>query len=176
MRNFILFAVLIFAIGCGYRPVSKITNEILAQSVFVDVIMSKTDPQNTVAIKDAIKKGIVQRLGREFSDKSVAESYIIAKINSLSFHELSYDQYGYITSYRANLSINFSTKLKNGEIFTLNAVGDHDFKVSKLVKNVRDTNSVISDKDRYDAIENASKQAFDEFISALAVRSLKTKK
>lgn len=74
---------------------------------------------------------------------------------------------------RANLRLNFKTKLSDGEIFSTDTVGDYDFRVSKLVKNVRDANSVISDKDRYNAIENASKQAFDEFISALAVRGLK---
>lgn len=173
MRKILALFILFFVLGCEYRPISKITHNVLPQNIYVDVLMSKTDPQNTVAIKDAVKKGIVERLGREFSDKKAADSYIIVNIKSLRFTELTYDQFGYVTSYRANLRLNFKTKLSDGEIFSTDTVGDYDFRVSKLVKNVRDANSVISDKDRYNAIENASKQAFDEFISALAVRGLK---
>ena len=107
------------------------------------------------------------------ADKNSAQTQIVASIKRLSFSELSYDQFGYITSYRANLVVNFSTKLKNGEIFSKDCVGDYDFRVSRLVKNNYDTSSIISDKDRYDAIENASAQAFDEFVSALAIKGLR---
>ena len=169
MRRVLTVFCLIFLIGCGYKPVSRIAKETMSGSVFVDVMMSKTDPQNTVAIKDAIRQGIVQRLGMSLSDKNSAQTIVVASIKSLSFSELSYDQFGYVTSYRANLVVNFSTKLKNGEIFSKDCVGDYDFKVSRLVKN----SSIMSDKDRYKAIENASAQAFDEFISALAIRGFR---
>lgn len=173
MRRILAIFSVIFLCGCGYKPSAVIANNILDDRVFVDVIMSSSDPQNTVAIKDALKSGIVERLGKELSDKKSANTHIIAKINHLRFQELTYDRLGYITSFRANLSVNYTTKLKNGEIFSVNTIGDHDFRVSKLVKNVRDTNSVISDKDRFNAIENASKQAFDEFISAVAIKGLR---
>ena len=70
MRKILTIFCLVFIMGCGYKPTSKIVNDIMPNSVFVDVVMSKTDPQNTVAIKDAVKTGIVQRLGKELSDKS----------------------------------------------------------------------------------------------------------
>ena len=173
MRKALTVFCLIFLIGCGYKPAARIAKETMGGSVFVDVMMSKTDPQNTVAIKDAIRQGIVQRLGMSLADKNSAQTQIVASIKRLSFSELSYDQFGYITSYRANLVVNFSTKLKNGEIFSKDCVGDYDFRVSRLVKNSYDTSSIISDKDRYDAIENASAQAFDEFVSALAIKGLR---
>lgn len=173
MRKALTVFCLIFLIGCGYKPVSRIAKETMSGSVFVDVMMSKTDPQNTVAIKDAIRQGIVQRLGMSLADKNSAQTIVVASIKSLSFSELSYDQFGYVTSYRANIIVNFSTKLKNGDVFSKDCVGDYDFKVSRLVKNSYDTSSIISDKDRYKAIENASAQAFDEFISALAIRGFR---
>lgn len=173
MRRFIYAFLVIFLIGCGYKPVSKISENTLGDSVFVDVIMSKTDPQNTVAIKDAIRSGIVNRMNRKLAPKEVAKTYIIASIRSLSFSVLTYDQYGYATSYRANLSIDFKTKLENGDLLNITGTGDHDFRVTRVAKTKRDTSSVISDKDRYEAIQNASSQAFNEFIAALAVRSYK---
>jgi len=167
-----IFALLL--IGCGYQPSAVVTKSILDESVFVDVVMDKIDPRNTVALKDAVRSGIVERLHRKIADKSSAETYIIAKIKRLKFSALTYDQYGYVTSFNASLTLNFKTKLKNGEVFSADTVGNHDFRVTRLVKKVRDTSAVISDKDRFDAIENASKQAFDEFIAVLAMKGLKT--
>ncbi|CZE47580.1 LPS assembly lipoprotein LptE [Campylobacter geochelonis] len=176
MRRILAIVFVIFVVGCGYRPVARVADSILADSVFVDVVMSKTDPQNTVAIKDAVREGIVSRLHRRLAPKQSAQSYIIASIKSLSFTALTYDQYGYITSYRANLTINFQTKLKDGSVVNLSGSGDHDFRVTRLVKSSRDTSSVISDKDRYDAIQNASTQAFDEFVAALSVKAMQKEK
>ncbi|NLK66209.1 MAG: penicillin-binding protein [Campylobacteraceae bacterium] len=174
--TFLAFFLLFFMAGCGYQPIARVTEDALAQTVYVDVVMSKTDPQNTVAIKDAVREGVVYRLHKRLAPKETAGSYIIVSIKSLRFTALTYDQYGYVTSYRANLSLNFRTKLKDGRVLNLSGSGDHDFRVTKLVKKVRDTSSVISDKDRYDAIQNASTQAFDEFVAALAIESLKGKK
>ena len=111
MKKILAVFCLVFTVGCGYKPTSKIVNEIMPNSVFVDVVMSKTDPQNTVAIKDAVRSGIVQRLGRNLADKKSADTQIIAQIKRLTFSALSYDQFGYITTYRANLTLNFKTKL-----------------------------------------------------------------
>jgi penicillin-binding protein len=181
MRKNLFSSVIFIAVfgtflgGCGYAPASKITQNILDESVFVDVRIDKIDPKNSVAIKDAIRKGISSRLGRTLALKGEANSEITASIRSLSFEALTYDQLGYVTSFRANLTINFTTILKNGELFSVNTSGDHDFRVARLVKKTRDTSSIISDKDRYNAIENASAQAFDEFIARLAIKGVKLK-
>ncbi|MCZ6150277.1 LPS assembly lipoprotein LptE [Campylobacter ureolyticus] len=173
MKKIALFLALFFMVGCSYKPVSKITSDILGDSIFVDAIMSKTDPQNTVAIKDAVREGVAYRLHKKLAPRNIAQSYIEVSINSLNFSALTYDQYGYVTSYRANLSLNFKTKLKDGRVINLKGAGDHDFRVTKLLKSVRDTSSVISDQERYSAIQNASLQAFDEFIAALSIEGLK---
>ncbi len=171
-----VFCVFVFLlVGCGYLPSAKVVKNILDDEVFVNVVMSKTDPKNTVSIKDAVRNGIVSRLGKTLTSENEAQTYIIASIKSLSFQGLTYDNFGYITSYRINLVLEFTTKLKDGTIFSVSTTGDHDFRISKLVKELRDTSSVISEKDRYDAIENASKQAFDEFISILAIKSFENK-
>lgn len=174
MRAILVSIVIFFLAGCGgYTPTARIVDNIMDDSVFVDVLMSKTDPQNTVAIKDSIRSGIVKRLGKQLAPKESAKTYIIAKINSINFSELSYDPFGYGAVYKAELSVNFKTKLKDGSIANINTVGDHDFRVSGAKRNAYDLSSVISDKDRFEAIENASTQAFDEFISALAIKGFK---
>lgn len=172
-KLFLVAFFIIFVVGCGYSPVARVTEHVLGDRVFVDVAMSKTDPQNTVAIKDAVRDGVVYRLHRSLSDRASADTKIFVSIRSLTFSALTYDKFGYITSYRANLDLNFNTTLKDGRVLDISGSGDHDFRVTRLVKNSRDTSSVISDQERYDAIQNASTQAFDEFIAALAVQGYK---
>ena len=171
MRKILTVFCLIFLIGCGYKPISKIAKETIEGSVFVDVTMSKTDPQNTVAIKDAIRQGIVQRLGMSLADRSSAQSHIVAAIKSLSFTELSYDQYGYITSYKIVLNLSYKTKFKDGKIVETTASGEHDFSVARRSKSTRYADSIISDTDKFEAIKEASKEAFDEYIANLAIKA-----
>lgn len=172
MKKFLFLFIFIF-IGCGYVPSSRVAKNILGDSVFVDVKMSKIDPKNTVAIKDAIRAGMVSRLNENLVSKESANSIIEAEILSLTFTKLAYDRYGYVTSYQANLRMKYTLTTKDGKKMVFYGSGDHDFRVSRLAKNVKDVNSIISDKDRYDAIENSSRQAFDEFISAISIKSLK---
>ena len=53
--------------GCGYKPVSKITNDIMGERVYVNVLISKEEPKNSVWIKDSVFEGIVTRLGKRIS-------------------------------------------------------------------------------------------------------------
>ncbi|MSN96057.1 penicillin-binding protein [Campylobacter sp. FMV-PI01] len=174
MKKFILGILSFLIVGCGYAPIGRISDNILEDKIFVDVFMNKIDPQNTVAIKDAVKDGIIYRLHKELSDKKNANNFIIASINHLSFSPLTYDQYGYATSYRVNLVLAFEARLKDGRVVRFSGSGDHDFRVTRLLKNARDTSSIISDQERYEAIKNASTQAFDEFIAVLGIESLKS--
>lgn len=171
MRKFALLFIMIFIVGCGYQPAARAVDNILDDNIFVEVSMSATDPQNTVAIKDAVRSGIVKRLGKNLSPKASADTFINASISSINFEAVSYDQLGYITSYRIKLGVNFKTKLKDGTIFSKTTSGDHTFRVSRRIKSTRDISSIISDSDRYYAILDASNQAFDEFIAALSVRA-----
>ncbi|AII14629.1 putative lipooligosaccharide transport system, OM component (LptE family) [Campylobacter iguaniorum] len=176
MKILLNLMMIVFLFGCGYKPVSKVSDDILGDNVWVDVIMSKTDPQNTVAIKDSIREGIIKRLGKDLAQKDSSETAIVASIASLTFNPIIYDQFGYATAYKANLVVNFRVKFQNGEIRNLSTSGEYDFQVTKRVKNTRYTDSIISDKDRYEAIKNASSEAFGEFISKLAIEGFRNGK
>ncbi|ANE35790.1 putative lipooligosaccharide transport system, OM component (LptE family) [Campylobacter iguaniorum] len=176
MKILLNLMMIVFLFGCGYKPVSKVSDDILGDNVWVDVIMSKTDPQNTVAIKDSIREGIIKRLGKDLAQKDSSETVIVASISSLTFNPIIYDQFGYATAYKANLVVNFRVKFQNGEIRNLSTSGEYDFQVTKRVKNTRYTDSIISDKDRYEAIKNASSEAFGEFISKLAIEGFRNGK
>ena len=101
-------------VGCGYKPVSKITNDIMGDRVYVNVLISKEEPKNSVWIKDSVLEGIVTRLGKRISYDKNEPTTITVSIKSLNYQALLYDENGYVTSYKAILTLNFDTKLKGG--------------------------------------------------------------
>lgn len=172
MRLIAILLLAFFIAGCGYKPSSVAARDAIGSSVWVDVIISKTDPESTVVIKDGIKSAMLRRLGANLVDKNEADSIIIASIKSLTFSAISYDQFGYATAYKANLVMEYRLKQKDGSIKSILTSGDYDFRVTKRLNDRRFTDSVISDNERFDAITNASLQCFDEFVSKLAMQGL----
>ena len=169
----LLFLAAFILAGCGYKPVSKITNDIMGERVYVNVLISKEEPKNSVWIKDSVFEGIVTRLGKRISYDKNEPTRIIVSIKSVSYQPLLYDEHGYVSSYKALLTLNFDTGLKDGKTLSVTTSGEHDFTVSQKVRNNRYADGVISESDKYNAIKVASQEAFDEYIAVLAVRGLK---
>ena len=170
MRYFLAFFIAFFICGCGYKPVSKITRDLVGDKIYVDVIISKEEPKNSVWIKDAVKEGMVARLNKNLSSKESADTSIIISVKDLNYEAIIYDEFGYITSYKAHLSLNYKTKFKDGSVVDIPATGEYDFSVARRQKDVRFADSVLSDTQKYEAIKEASKEAFDEYIASLAVK------
>lgn len=173
MRFVAAIFIAVFLIGCGYKPVSKIANDIMDESVYVDVLIDKSEPKNSVWIKDGVKEGIVSRLNRNLSDDKNAGTTINVSIRSMNFQALLYDEDGYVSLYKAVLNLEFDTKFKNGKSYKIITSGEHDFSISRKIKDVRYADSVISETDKYNAIRAASQEAFDEYIATLAVKGFK---
>ena len=170
MRYFLAFFIAIFICGCSYKPVSKITHDLVGDKIYVDVIISKEEPKNSVWIKDAVKEGMVARLNKNLSSKESADTSIIISVKDLNYEAIIYDEFGYITSYKAHLSLNYKTKFKDGSVVDIPATGEYDFSVARRQKDLRFADSVLSDTQKYEAIKEASKEAFDEYIASLAVK------
>lgn len=164
----LIFAV--FVIGCGYKPISKIADSVLDDRIYVDVVIDKSEPKNSVFIKDAVREGIVSRLNKSLSDKQNANTFISVSTKSLNYQATVYDEYGYISAYRAILRLEFKTKFKDGKTENITTSGEYDFSIARRVRSTRYADSVISDAERYEAIKEASKEAFDEYISRLALK------
>lgn len=173
MRGFLAFFLAFFLVGCGYKPISKVANNIMGDGVYIEVFIDKSEPKNSVFIKDAVKEGIVSRLGKRLSDKDSANISISVVTKSLTYQATIYDEYGYISSYRAILNLEFKTKFKDGTIENIQSTGEYDFSIARRAKSTRYADSVISETEKFEAIKEASKEAFDEFISKLAVKGYK---
>lgn len=158
--------VLIFTItACGYKPSSTYSKEQLNGKIFVNLLIDLKDPRNAVLIKDAMNELIVHSLDSEIVyDRSLADTIINIKLNSVRMVVLQYDEDGYTKLYKAVVSIFVDYRNKTGKkSFTVS--GDYDFSI--------DTGTTITDTKRFEAIKSAASEALEEIISKLAVNSFK---
>lgn len=164
MKRVFLVSCLLLLLGCGYKPVTKISQSVLGNKVYAYVTMSVYDPKNTVIIQDAVKEAIVSRFGDSMVPKSVAKSTLHASIKSVSFVPTIYDKNGYVISYKTRVVLTIVTTFSNGVVKTYNAQGEYDFPIQ--------ANSVISDTKRFEAIRRSSLSALDEYIAFIAVKGM----
>lgn len=167
-----LFVVFTFAISfsmvaCGYKPSSYYAKKEMEGNVFVKLNISLEDPKNSVLVKDAINKLLIQKLDSKLvSDEVHADVIMNVQINSVSIQTLQYDTLGYNKLYRAYIVLKISYFRKSDEIrksFTVD--GEHDFSV--------DDGTTITETKRFDAISNAASKALDEVLSKIAVSSFR---
>lgn len=166
------FLVLVFTIilgitftACGYRPSATYAKQEMRGSVFVRLNVSLEDPRNTVLVKDAVTKILIQKLGSNMVDNEKEADVIMdLAINSVTMDVLSYSG-GFNELYRATVVIGVkyfrkdTNKIKN---FTVD--GEHDFAIE---------GSSINDSYRFEAITKASDKAVTEILSKMAVASFK---
>ncbi|KAA6225625.1 MULTISPECIES: LPS assembly lipoprotein LptE [unclassified Campylobacter] len=161
MKKIILF-LNIFFISCSYTPTAQLADSIFNDKIYVNVELSPLDPQNSVFIADALKQITINRLGKKLALKDEANDIINVRINNLSFSPLVYDQHGYVVRYKAKLSLDFYVVFMDGTSANFTTGGSYNFDISP--------NSIISDNAKTMAIKYASSEAFDEFISVIAIR------
>lgn len=161
---FHLVLVLLFT-ACGYKPSSQYAKEQLKGKIFVNLIINLKDPRNAVLIKDAMNELIVHRLdSRIVYDRSLADTIVDVKLNSIDMQELQYDKQGYNKLYKAVVGIFVKYRNKKEENSFI-VSGDYDFSI--------DNGTTITDTKRFEAINNAANKALEEVISRLAIISFK---
>jgi hypothetical protein len=162
---FFHIALIFVLTSCGYKPSSYYAKEQLSGKIFVDLIIDLKDPRNAVLIKDAMNELIVHRLDSKIVyDRSLADTIMKVKLNSVSMQVLQDDEDGYNKLYKAVVGILVSYDNKK-EQRSFNVSGDYDFSI--------DDGTIITDTKRFEAIKNAASKALEEVISKLAVISLK---
>lgn len=166
MRPFASLFLAFFLGACGYLPTSKLADAIFDEGVYVNVELNPADPQNSIFVADTLKEMIISKLGRKLALKHEADDIINVRMANLEFIPLVYDENGYVVSYKAKLNLSFHLVLKDGSEANFNTSGSYNFDISP--------NSIISDEARQRAIRAASSEAFDEFISAVAIRGYKS--
>ena len=154
-------------VACGYKPSTYYAKKEMEGNVYVKLDVSLVDPRNSVLVKDAVTKILIQKLDSNLVDKEKdADVVMNLGISSVNLSALQYDAKGYNKLYRAEVFIRVDYYRKeNGIKKSFTVDGEYDFAV--------DIGGTITDANRYDAITKASDQAVSEIVSRIAVQSFK---
>ena len=166
-KSLFLFLISAILTACGYRPSVYYAKKEMDGNVFVKLNVRLEDPKNSVLVKDAMNKILIQRLdSRMVSDEKLADVKMDLSISGVGFTVLQYDNAGYNKLYKAvvNIKVDY-TRIDNNVRKTFVVEGEHDFSI--------DDSTTITESKRYDAIVNASNKAVDEILSRIAVASFR---
>lgn len=161
----LLFAALF--VGCGYKPSAKFSRQIVGEKVSTDVIVSLQDPENTVLIKDALDRAVIEVFKTSLVDKSISDTHLVIKILSATHVPIVYDENGFVIGYRMSVVLNIARESKNDSKIYL-ARGFYDFAIVP--------NAIVTDQDRFEAIESASQKAVNSFIAQVSAQGARAKK
>lgn len=165
--GFTIFLTL-FLTACGYRPATIYAKQELRGNVFVKLNVSLEDPRNSVLIKDAVTKILIQKIGSNLVDNEKEADVIMnLEINSVSLSTLQYDVNGFNQLYKATvvIGVKYFRKDNDNKVKSFSVDGEHDFAVGK--------GASINDSQRFDALTKASDKAVTEILSRIAVASFK---
>lgn len=146
--------------GCGYKPVSKYSENILGHRVFVDVKIDSIEPDNGVFLKEEVMRTLRTRLDSEVvSSRKDADSVILIPSYRFSYSPLNYDSNGYVIRYRVHTAITVDIITRKGKYHKVIKVDeDVGIKASSLTSSVaRDT-----------AIQYSIRKAMDKLIAFIA--------
>lgn len=154
-----LFVLLLFFGGCGYKPSAHYAQQIVGEKVSTQILISMTDPENTVLIKDAVNKAVITRFRSSLVDEKYSQTHLKIAITKLFFSPLQYNQDGYVVSYRTHITLQI-LRTHGDEAQTYISKGVYDFAI--------EPNAIISDQARFLAIQSSAGKAIDSFIAAVA--------
>jgi len=158
LLSFVLL-LLLFA-GCGYKPASYYSKKAIGDRVFVKVSMLRSDPENTVIIKDAVNEAVITKFKSRVVNEDDANSKLFVRVDSVGFAPVQYDKNGYVVLYRATVTLS-TTVATQKETKTFLTSGSYDFPI--------EPNTTISDSKRFDAIKNSAAKAIDTLTSQISI-------
>ncbi|MDY0051488.1 MAG: LPS assembly lipoprotein LptE [Aliarcobacter sp.] len=164
---FFTFSITFSLVSCGYKPLSYYAKKEMEGNVFVKLNVSLVDPKNSVLVKDAVNKLLIQKLDSSLvNSEENADVIMNVSIDSVNIETLSYDTDGYNKLYNTVvvIGINYFRK-DNGIKKSFTVEGEYDFSI--------DDGTTITETKRYDSISNAADKALDEVLSKIAVSSFK---
>jgi len=157
--------IALILVSCGYKPSSHYIKKTFEDSVYVDVIVDRVEPENAPFIKDEMNRLVYNRFKGRVTTKEQAGSSIRISYSGSTFTPLAYEN-GYVTRYRANVRVKFDMETKQGkEMKMINAVVESDI----------DASALSSSQARIEAIRLGLEKALDEFLAYISAKSANTK-
>jgi hypothetical protein len=148
--------------ACGYKPSSHMIKKTFADTVYVEVMVDRAEPENAPFVKDEMNRLVYTRFKGRVVPKNQAESQIHIAYSGSTFTPLAYEE-GYVTRYRANIRVHFDMITKKGRMKkNISTIFESDIQASSL------TSSTL----RTEAIRKGLEKALDEFLAYVSARSV----
>jgi len=145
--------------GCGYKPSSKYSRKIVGEKISTNVIISAQDPENTVLIKDAVDRAIIEIFRASLVDRKYATTHLTFSISEPSYAPIQFNGDGFVIAYRASVSLHIVRETKSIKKH-YNASGTYDFAIAP--------NAVITDQERFNAIKYSTQKAIASFVAQVS--------
>ena len=160
------FVILLFILSaCGYKPTSLYTQKVLGDAIYVKVETSLEDPENSILIRDALNEAVIYKFNAKTSAEEASSGKLFVRLEHVDFQPIEYDSNGYVIAYKTNVTLRTRYINRDKKEKTVKTHGDFDFNI--------ESNAVISDTKRFNAIKEASQKAIDAFISRISVEGVK---
>ena len=170
VRAFIILLLALhvgFLSGCGYLPSSKFAREVVGDKVSTQVVISGTDPQNSVLIKDAVDSAVIKSFQTSLSDEAHSTTHLVITLKNVTYTPLQYDTNGYITGYQTVVYLKIIST-HDAIVKQYDVSGNYDFSI--------EANAIISDQIRFEAIQNGVAKAISSFVAKVSAQGARAKK
>ncbi len=164
VRTFFITLLLLLLSGCGYKPSAHYAKEVMDEKISTQVIIALQDPENSVAIKDALDTAVITRFKSSLTHRSKARTHLQIKLKNIAFSALQYDLHGYVISYRTRITLQID-RISGETTKVYVAKGTYDFTI--------EPNAIISDQLRYEAINKSAQKAIDSFVAQVAAEGVR---
>ena len=159
MKLISLFLIMLMFSACGYTPSAKFSRQIVGDSISTSVVISAVDPENTVIVKDAVDSAIIKVFHATLTTRELSNTHLELTLGNPSYSPIQYDAEGFVASYRTTISLGITRT--TGEVSKSYSVkGTYDFAIKQ--------NAIISDKDRFEAIQASAEKAIRSFVAQVS--------
>jgi hypothetical protein len=167
LKNIFFTFLVLFIVGCGYKPSSYYTKQEIYGKVYVQTKIDVKNTTNSVLIKDAINSMIVNQFNAKIVNNiKDANTLVDASLTSVKTTTLQ-TQDGYGKLYKTTVTIKVNYKdLKTSKSKSITVTGTYNYSI--------DEDSVITQAKRDESIKIASQKALSNIISKIAINSIDT--
>ena len=148
--------------ACGYKPSSHMIKNVFSETVYVEVLVDRAEPENAPFLKDEMNRLVYTRFKGRVVSKEQAQSKLRLSYAGSTFIPLAYKD-GYVTRYRANIRVNFDMVTKEGKI---------NKTISSIVETDIEESSLSSSALRTEAIRVGLAKALDEFLAYASAKGM----
>ena len=163
----LLLLVAITITGCGYKPSAKFSRDALGKKISTSVIISAQDPENTVIIKDAVDRAIIEVFQASLVSRATSDTHLVLKMGTPRYSPIVYDENGYVIGYRMTVNLNIVSH-NNGASKSYATKGHYDFTVAP--------NAIVTDQERFDAIKFSAQRAIRSFLAQVSADGARSKR